>query len=30
LTIERQMQAILGEQDVGEQLRPGPAARDRV
>jgi hypothetical protein len=30
LTIERQMQAILGEQHMGEQPRPGAPTRDRV
>ena len=30
LAVERQMQAVLGEQDMGEQLRPRPPARDRV
>jgi hypothetical protein len=30
LTVERQMKAVLGEQDVGEELRPRPSARDRV
>ena len=30
LPVERQMQAVLGEQDMGEELRPGPPARDRV
>jgi hypothetical protein len=30
LSIERQMQAVLGEQDVGEELWPRPTPRDRV
>ena len=30
LPVERQMQAVLGEQDMGEQLWPGAPARDRV
>ena len=30
LAVERQVQAVLGEQDMGEQLRPGAPARDRV
>ena len=30
LAVERQMQAVLGEQDMGQQLRPGAAARDRM
>ena len=30
LTVERQMQAVLGEQDMGEQLRSRTSARDRV
>ena len=30
LTIERQMQAVFGEQDMGEQRGPGTSARDRV
>ena len=30
LAMKRQMQAILGEQQMGEQARPGAPARDRV
>ena len=30
LTIERQVQAVLGEQDMGQQLGPCAPARDRV
>ena len=30
LAVERQMQAVLGEQDMGEQLRPRAPAGDRV
>ena len=30
LAVERQMQAVLGEQNMGEQLRPGAPARDRM
>ena len=30
LTVERQMQAVLGEQHMGEQLRSGTPARDRM
>jgi hypothetical protein len=30
LAVERNMQAVLGEQDMGEQLWPGAPARDRM
>jgi len=30
LTVERQMQSVLGEQDVGEELRAHPPTGDRV